>query len=467
MSVRDHVATVWEGDIIPQLCDYIRIPCLSPDFDPDWKANGHLDRAVVQIRDWCAARTIDGLTVDVLELPGRTPLIVAEVEAFNGGDPTDTVLLYGHLDKQPEMTGWRDDLGPWKPVVEGDRLYGRGGADDGYAAFASLLAIEAAQAAGFAHSRLIVLIEASEESGSPDLPAYLDALRDRLGSVTLVLCLDSECLDEERMWVTTSLRGIVAGVLRVDVLTEGVHSGSASGVVPSSFRIVRQLLDRIEDSATGRLLVPELFVDVPADRLEQATATAAGYPVSGHFPWAGGTRPMSADPTEQWLGRTWQPTLSITGVDGIPPAGRAGNVLRPYTSLKLSFRLPPTCDPHAALKAIQQRLLTDPPSGATVQLLDAQAEPGWNAPTFSPWLQAALDEASEQVFGNASMAFGEGGSIPFMGMLGKMFPSAQFVITGALGPGANAHGPNEFLHLPTAVRLTECLTLLLRAHAAR
>jgi acetylornithine deacetylase/succinyl-diaminopimelate desuccinylase-like protein len=273
--------------------------------------------------------------------------------------------------------------------------------------------------------------------------------------------------DLERLWVTTSLRGMVAGVLRVDVLTEGVHSGSASGVVPSSFRIARRLLDRLEDSDTGRLLLPELFVEVPEDRVAQATATAAGYPVAGHFPWAGGTQPMSADPTEQWLGRTWQPTLSITGVDGIPPAGRAGNVLRPYTSLKLSFRLPPTCDPKRALQAIQECLLADPPHGATVQFLDASAEPGWNAPTFSPWLQAALDEASDGVFGSPSMAFGEGGSIPFMGMLGKMFPAAQFVITGALLPGANAHGPNEFLHLPTAVRLTECLSLLLRAHATR
>jgi acetylornithine deacetylase/succinyl-diaminopimelate desuccinylase-like protein len=467
VSLREHVARAWSADILPSLCDYIRIPALSADFDPDWKTHGHLDEAVELIRAWCAARPIAGLTVEVMELPGRTPLIFCEVPAFAGGNPEDTVLLYGHCDKQPEMTGWRDDLGPWLPVVEGDRLYGRGGADDGYAAYSSLLAIEAAQAAGFPHTRLIVLIEASEESGSPDLPAYLAALSDRVGSPTLVLCLDSECLDHDRLWVTTSLRGMVAGVLRVDVLTEGVHSGSASGVVPSSFRIARQLLDRIEDSATGELLLPELHVEVPADRVAQATATAAGYPVVDHFPWAGATEPMSADHTAQWLARTWRPTLSITGVDGIPPAGRAGNVLRPYTALKLSFRLPPTADPKRALAAIRERLLADPPHGATVQLLDTTAEPGWNAPAATPWLQTALDEASSAVFGNVSMAFGEGGSIPFMGMLGEMFPEAQYVITGALGPGANAHGPNEFLHLPTAVRLTECLSLLLRAHASR
>ncbi|MDO8392734.1 MAG: M20/M25/M40 family metallo-hydrolase [Actinomycetota bacterium] len=466
-QVAQHVQRVWSDEIIPQLCDYIAIPCVSADYDPGWKAHGHMDRAVEQIRAWCAARPIAGLTVEVLELEGRSPLIVAEVPAFGGGASDDTVMLYGHFDKQPEMVGWRDDLGPWTPVIEGERLYGRGGADDGYAAFASLLAIEAAQAAGLAHTRLIVLIEGSEESGSPDLPAYIEALKARIGSPTLVLCLDSGCIDHERLWVTTSLRGLVSGVLRVEVLTEGVHSGEASGVVPSSFRIARQLLERLEDSATGKLLLPELHVEVPADRLAQTAATATEFPIEDHFPWAGGTRPMSDDSTSQLLGRTWSPALSVTGVDGIPPLGSAGNVLRPHTSLLLSLRLPPTCDPRAALAAVAQCLTADPPYGATVQFLDGQYGPGWNAPSFAPWLQQALDQASEATFGNASMAFGEGGSIPFMGMLGSMFPAAQFVITGVLGPGSNAHGPNEFLQIPTAVKLTECLAHVLHAHATR
>jgi len=465
--VTSHVRRVWADEIVPQLCEYIAIPCVSPDYDKDWKANGHMDRAIEQIRGWCSARAVAGLTVEVIELPGRTPVILAEVPAFGGGSNDDTVLLYGHCDKQPEMTGWRDDLGPWKPVIEGDRLYGRGGADDGYSAFASLLAIEAAQAAGLAHTRLVVLIEASEESGSPDLPAYIEALAARIGAPTLVLCLDSGCIDYERLWVTTSLRGLVSGVLRVDVLTEGVHSGEASGVVPSSFRIARQLLDRLEDSATGRLLLPELHVEVPADRVQQAADTAAQFPIEHHYPWAGGTQPMSADPTGQLLGRTWTPTLSLTGVDGIPPLGNAGNVLRPHTSLLLSLRLPPTCDADRALAAVRDCLTADPPYGASVQFTDAHAASGWNAPSFAPWLQASLDEASAGAFGNPSMAFGEGGSIPFIGMLGALFPAAQFVITGVLGPGSNAHGPNEFIQIPTAVRLTECLTHVLHAHATR
>ncbi|MEQ1873091.1 MAG: M20/M25/M40 family metallo-hydrolase [Ilumatobacteraceae bacterium] len=466
-TIHKHVDQVWTDDILPTLHDYIRIPCVSVLYDPDWKAHGYLDQAVALIRDWCAARPIVGLKVEVLELKGRTPLIMCEIPAHNGGPADDTVVLYGHCDKQPEMTGWREDLGPWKPVLEGDRLYGRGGADDGYAAFASLLAIEAAQRAGLQHSRLVVLIEASEESGSPDLPAYLEEYADRIGSPTFVLCLDSGCLDYERMWVTTSLRGLAAGTLRVDILTEGVHSGEASGVVPSSFRIARALLDRLEDSSTGELLLPELHEQIPADRQQQAKETAAEFPIGGHFPFVDGAHPVMDDATEQLLARTWKPTLSLTGVDGIPPVSAAGNVLRPHTSLHLSVRLPPTCDPDRALKAIEKCLTANPPYGAKVQFLDGHAGPGWNAPAFAPWLWNALETAGQETFGNATRAFGEGGSIPFMGMLGQRFPEAQFVITGALGPGANAHGPNEYLHVPTARRVTECLAHLLHAHATR
>ena len=462
-----HIDRVWDDEIVPALCEYITIPNVSKAFDPQWDEHGHMRRAVELVRDWCARRTIAGLTVDVHDLPGLTPVIVIEVPAFGGGSDADTVLLYGHLDKQPEMTGWREGLGPWTPVIEGPKLYGRGGADDGYAAFASVLAIEAAQAAGFAHHRCVVIIEASEESGSPDLPAHLQALSDRIGTPSLVLCLDSGCLDHERLWATTSLRGMAAGTLRVDVLREGVHSGGASGVVPSSFRIMRELLDRVEDAVTGELKVPELHVDIPADRRAQAEATAAAFPdAANEHPYVSGLQPMVTQPVEQLLSRTWRPSLSYTGVDGMPSVAKAGNVLRPFTALQLSFRLPPTCDHEAALAAIERVLTSDPPSGAHVRF-DGHSGPGWNAPSFSPWLQDALDVASTEVFGNPSRAMGEGGSIPFMGMLGEMFPDAQFVVTGVLGPDANAHGPNEYLHLPGARKITRALSLVLKAHAER
>jgi acetylornithine deacetylase/succinyl-diaminopimelate desuccinylase-like protein len=465
-TIDEFVQTAWAERIIPALVEYIRIPNVSAAYDAEWAAHGHMARATELIRAWLAARPVAGASVEVHEIPGRSPLILVEVPAANGGSDERTVVLYGHLDKQPEMTGWRDGLGPWTPVIEGGRLYGRGGADDGYAAFASMTAIEAAQAAGLPHCRLVVLIEASEESGSPDLPAHLDVLAARIGTPELVLCLDSGCLDAERLWVTTSLRGLVGGTLTVEVLREGMHSGEASGIVPSSFRIIRQLLDRIEDAATGEILLPELHVEIPADRLAEAEATAAGFgPIAPHYAWAGVTRPVVDDAFGQLVAHTWKPTLSYTGVGGMPPIERAGNVLRPSTSLQLSFRLPPTCDPQRARAAIERALTSDPPYGATVTFTGDHDGPGWDAPSFAPWLWEALEDASRRTFGNPARAFGEGGTIPFMGMLGAMFPDAQFVITGVLGPDSNAHGPNEYLDLVAAPKVTACLAHLLAAHA--
>lgn len=466
-TISEHCDRVW-NDIVPVLHEYIAIPNVSVAFDPQWREHGHMDQAVELIRSWCAARDIAGLTVEVVELEGRTPVILMEVPACGDGSEVDPVLLYGHLDKQPEMDGWRDGLGPWQPVLEGDRLYGRGGADDGYSAFASLTAIEAVQSSGGSHNRCIVIIESSEESGSPDLPAYVDALADRIGTPSLVVCLDSGCIDYDRLWVTTSLRGLVSGTLTVDIVTEGLHSGDASGMVPSTFRIARMLLDRVESATTGEILVPELHTDVPLGRIEEAAATAAEIGrIADHYPFVDGAGPTTDDPAEQLLARTWRPTLSVVGADGLPPTARAGNVLRPRTSLKLSLRIPPTCDPTTALHAVQRLLEADPPYGAHVTFGDGESGPGWNAPATAPWLREALDAASTATFGQPSRTFGEGGSIPFMGMLGERFPDAQFVITGVLGPDANAHGPNEYLHLPTARHLTAAVAHLLAAHAAR
>jgi acetylornithine deacetylase/succinyl-diaminopimelate desuccinylase-like protein len=466
--IKEHVERVWADEVMPALRRYIEIPNVSVSYDADWESHGHMDEAVQLVRQWCAARPIGGLTVDVHRIAGRTPLILAEAPATTPALAGRTVLLYGHLDKQPETTGWRDGLGPWTPVLDGERLYGRGGADDGYAAFSALLALEVAEAHGLEHARCIVLIEASEESGSPDLPAHLERLGHVIGRPDLVICLDSWAADTERLWVTTSLRGLVGGTLSVEVLTEGVHSGAASGIVPSSFRIIRQLLDRVEDPATGEVLLTEAHVEIPTDRLAEAKATAdeLGRPLAELFPLAGRTRAMSDDPVEQILARTWRPTLSYVGADGFPPTSRAGNVLRPSTALALSMRLPPTCDPDAAFDALHRTLTSDPPSGATVTFGHKEAAPGWNAPPFAPWLATALDEVSTVAFGEPARTIGEGGTIPFMGMLGAMYAEAQFVITGVLVPGSNAHGPNEFLHLPTARRVTECVARLLAAHAA-
>jgi acetylornithine deacetylase/succinyl-diaminopimelate desuccinylase-like protein len=465
------VGALWDEAVTPTLVDYIRIPNKSPAFDPDWAAHGYMDEAVALLEAWARRRlpALPDATLEVVRLEGRTPVILIEVPGPGQGETDDTVLLYGHLDKQPEMTGWSQGLGPWTPVIRGDRLYGRGGADDGYAMFGALSALLALREQGARHARCVVLIEACEESGSYDLPAYVDHLADRIGDPSLVVCLDSGCGDYERLWLTTSLRGMIAGVLRVDVLTEGVHSGDASGVVASSFRILRRLLSRLEDEATGAILPPELHVEIPADRIAQAVVAAAalGPEAWRKFPFVEGMKPVTTDMVELILNRTWRPQLALIGMEGIPSLGDAGNVLRPYTAAKISLRLPPTLDADHAASAVRALLERDPPYGAKVSFTPDKAGAGWRAPPLAPWLAAAIERASQGAFGQGAAMMGEGGSIPFMGMLGEKFPAAQFVITGVLGPHSNAHGPNEFLHLPTGKKVSSVVAQILVDHAAR
>jgi len=454
--------------IVPTLVRYIEIPNKSPAFDAGWKQAGHMDRAVALLADWAREALPPGATLEVVQLGERTPVIFMELPA-TGGAAGDTVLLYGHLDKQPEMTGWRDGLAPWKPVLDGDKLYGRGGADDGYAIFASLTALVALERERIPHARAVVLIEACEESGSYDLPAYIEHLAPRIGEPSLVVCLDSGCANYDQLWSTTSLRGIVVGTLEVSLLSEGVHSGDASGVVASSFRVARQLLNRLEDADTGLIQLDALQVPVPAPRAAQArrAAEVLGDDVWRKFPLQPGVSPVQADNAELILNRTWRPALAITGADGMPSIANAGNVMRPSTRLKLSLRVPPRLDAREAAARVKAALEQDPPYGAQVSFEPGGSAGGWDAPPLAPWLEAALEQASKRHFGKPAMYLGEGGSIPFMGMLGEKFPRAQFCITGVLGPGSNAHGPNEFLHLPTARKLTSCVADVLAAHAAR
>jgi len=467
LSFVDHA---WETSILPEIERYIRIPAKSPHFDPDWKKNGHIDEAVGLIERWCRAQEIPGLKTEVVRLEGRTPLLFMEIPgapSSNGVD--DTVMLYGHFDKQPEMSGWAEGLTPWTPVRKDDKLFGRGGADDGYSAFASLLAVRAAKKHGGKHARIVILIEGCEESGSYDLPHYVEHLKARIGTPSLVVCLDSGAGNYEQLWMTSSLRGLVGGVLRVSVLTEGVHSGDASGIVPSSFRIARSLLDRIEDKETGRILPPAFHATIPDQRRHQAAASGRvlGETMFKRFPYAGSTRAMDEDLGELVLNRTWRPYLSVTGAEGLPAIQNAGNVLRPMTALKLSLRIPPGVEPKHASAELKRILEKDPPYGAVVRFEAEEPAAGWSAPDVAPWLESSLEKASQAFFGKEACYMGEGGTIPFMAMLGARFPKAQFMITGVLGPNSNAHGPNEFLHIPMAKRLTACVAQVLDDHARR
>jgi len=461
--LRASIDRVWDESILDCLQAYIRIPNQSPQFDPHWEQNGHMESAVTLMADWCRAQAVPGMRVDIRRLPGKTPLLLVDIP----GDLPGCVLLYGHLDKQPEFTGWSEGLGPWEPVMRDGKLYGRGGADDGYAVFSSLAAIAALKEQKVPLARCVLLIEASEESGSIDLPAHLESLGGVIEYPSLVVCLDAECGDYDRVWCTTSLRGNLTGRLHIRVLTEGVHSGMATGIAATPFRIAQQLLARVENPATGELLLDELRVDIPLDRRAQMSATAEvlGATVAGKLPWAPGVHAIDADPALLIANSTWRATLAVIGADGLPPVSSAGNVLLPELALKVSLRLPPTCDAARAVEAVRATLERDPPYHAEVCFEADPPTGGWNAPAFAPWLEQSIAHASQAVYGRTAMHAGCGGTIPFMGMLGREFPRTQFFITGVLGPHANAHGPNEFLDVGYAKKLTACVSIVLADHA--
>ena len=458
-NLKKHIHNFWDSEIVPTLVDYIKIPNKSPSFDPDWEKHGHMDKVLNLASDWTEKNKPVGSEMIIKKSPGRTPLLLLDIPGTKEGN----ILMYGHLDKQPEMEGWNNDLGPWKPVIKDEKLYGRGGADDGYALFASIASINALKEQKIDHPRILVLIEFSEESGSPDLPHYMDLCSDIIRSPDLVICLDSGAGDYKRFWTTTSLRGLIGLKMKVSVLREGVHSGGASGHVPSSFRIARSLLSKLEDEETGEILLKELNPEIPDYRIEETKnlVSILGNEVVEEFPWKNGMKPSTNDNVEGVLRRTWRPALSIVGSDGMPSTANAGNVLRPYTTLQLSMRIPPMVDPKNAVNAIEKILKDDIPYGASVELEFEEAAEGWNAPESKTWLLGAIERASKEYFNQMPCTIGEGGTIPFMAMLGKQFPEAQFVITGVLGPQSNAHGPNEFLHIPFAKNLTCCISSII------
>ena len=460
-KLQQDISTFWDNQILPTIIEYIKFPNKSPVFDPDWEANGYMDQVVDLASDWVNKHKPDNSTLNIYKEAGRTPLMILDVPGNSDG----TVLMYGHLDKQPEMEGWAEGLDPWKPVLKDDKLYGRGGADDGYAIFASVCTVNALLDQGISLPRIVILIECSEESGSPDLPFYMDHCADVIGSPDLVICLDSGAGNYEQFWTTTSLRGLIGCTLRVDILKEGIHSGGGSGIAPSSFRLVRELLSRLEDEDTGHIIVENLKVEIPEYRIKEikAMVNVLGDEVYNTLPWVAGAGPITNDKVEMVMNNTWLPMLSVVAADGLPGVKDGGNVLRPYTTIKLSLRIPPTLDANAAQNIVEELFTSNPPYGAAVSMEFEEPATGWEAPPLAQWLDDAIQHASETVYSKPALAMGEGGTIPFMSMLGEKFPEAQFVITGVLGPYSNAHGPNEFLHIPYDKKLTSCVGMIIQA----
>lgn len=462
MTLKEYIHHAWAGETLDAMKAFIRIPSKSSAFDAEWEKHGFLLEAVKDAAQWGKKRFPTG-TFEILSKPGVTPALFIDLPATNGhaGRP---VFFYGHFDKQPETIGWSEGLGPWLPVVKNDRLYGRGSADDGYSFYTALTAIQALEAAGTAHPRIVGFFETDEESGSKDLGAYLHEIAPRCGNPCVLAILDLGICDHHRLWLTSSLRGVVGFKLKVEVLTHPVHSGIASGIVPSSFAVMRELLDRLEDPRTGRVLLPEFQVSLPEEHKKAIERCAAilGKDVI-KFPFAGNTEPRSSDPVQAILRNTWEPTLSILGADGLPSTSEASALLRASTSLALSFRIPPRVDPQAALKAAVAAVTENVPSHARVTIRDCRAEGGFEAPALAPWLEEATHAASKALWGNDFEYCFEGATIGTMKDFSSAFPNASFLNLGVLGAEENAHAPNESLPLDYVRKLTEALADIVAA----
>jgi acetylornithine deacetylase/succinyl-diaminopimelate desuccinylase-like protein len=460
--IKPYIEKLFATNVLPNLQEFIKIPNCSPNYDGDWEKNGNAVKAASFLANWVQGLNLKNAEVSLLKDPGHTPFIYIDVKATRPGDDR-TILMYGHLDKQPAFTGWSEGLGPQIPVVKDGKLYGRGSSDDGYATFASVSSIKACQDNGWDLPRMVILIEGAEESFTDDLFYYVNQLKTVIGTPSMVMCLDSGCADYERLWVSTNLRGVISISLKVSVMTtQGIHSGLGGGLVPDSFMIIRQLLDRIENPETGDMLEPSLFVEIPEDRNKQIDAMmkVVGDKYLDNIPWFGKTHPLDKNLKDTIIRNTWKPTLVITGCDGLPDTSTAGNVLRGFTELRLSIRLPPGIDSTKAGETIKAILEKDPPYNAKVEATVVNTGDGWNLNSFSEKLGNTLNIASQRFFNSDMCFFGEGGSVPFVKFFNESFPKADFAVLGVCGPTSNIHGPDENLTLDFVQKLMMCLTFL-------
>jgi len=443
----------FDTNVIPTLMEYIKIDNLSPFFDPQWETNGKLEKAAQLIVDWVNKQNVKGLKASVIKDDKLSPVIWINIDS-NGGN--GNVLMYGHFDKQPHFDGWIEGTGPTTPKIIGDLLYGRGGADDGYATFASVLSIKALQQFDVKHGTINILIEGSEESGSPHLMHYVEKFADKIGTPDLLVCLDSGCKDYERIWITSSLRGNLVKNIKVECLKESLHSGG-TGHAPDSFTVIRQLLDRLEDSKTSEV-VKDFHVEIPDAKYKEAKNVTSILGEEIILPKRlEGVKLIHNDLSELYLNGTWRPTLCILGQTGLPSHLFAGNVLRESTTIRLSMRIPPTLNADKASEIFDQIILSNPPYNAKISIESRKPSFGWAAKEFSQKLYKSLSESSLSLWGEDCQTNGEGGTIPFINSLSQKFENCDFLVIGVLGPGSNAHAANETLNIPYCKKLITAL----------
>ncbi|CAG9311573.1 unnamed protein product [Blepharisma stoltei] len=455
-----------DSGVIPTLMDYIRIPSLSTAFDPNWETNGYMEQAQEVLLSYVRSLNIEGFTYEIVKEPGKPWLVFGEVQAT--APDKGTILMYGHMDKQPHLSGWTVG-GPTDPVIVDGKLYGRGGGDDGYALPGAALCIKTLQSLGIPHGRIVIVAENEEESDSESLVYYINKLRDRIGSPELIVCLDSGIMNYQQFFITTSLRGVVNIDVTVKTILAGMHSGGTSGVLPSAYRIMQHIISRIEDERTGEILIPELHTEIKPSIYEGAAQIVKfmGPYIVGAFPLINGVKPMTDDLVQLLINRSWKPTLTVIGCEGLPPVADAGNVIQPHFTTRLSVRLPPGVSGKVATEALIREITRDPLYNAVVEVTPQSPSDGWAQNDLEPWLNEAVQEASNSVFHAPALNLWEGGSIPFMGYLGELFPSAQFVITGILHLESNPHSINENFSIEYLKKALSCVAYIIGKHASK
>jgi acetylornithine deacetylase/succinyl-diaminopimelate desuccinylase-like protein len=461
--IEPFVRQFFDSEILSSLMNFVKIPNCSPEYDPDWDKNGYQIAAAQYIQDWIKNQNLKGCDTVFLKDEGRTPFIYVNIEGTKEGDDR-CILLYAHMDKQPPLTGWSPGLGPYTPVIKDGHLYGRGSSDDGYAPFAAITAVKACQDNNWPLPRIGIILEASEESGSTDLKYYLEKLSKLIGNPSLIFGLDSSCIDYNRLWTTSSLRGVFSMNLKVSLLKLGYHSGNGGGFVADSFLVLRMLLDRIEDSKTGKLLDEYLYPTVPVDKkaeIDHLASTMGDHILDG-IEFYKNTQPMTNDKVELILNNTWRPTVTITGANGFPELDKAGNVLRQNSEVKISFRLPPLVSAKEVFTRIKNKLTENPPYNAKIDLTTSDvANDGWNQRPFSKDLNNILNDASNKFFDLDCDSYCEGGSIPFVNFFSDKFPKSEVIIMGVTGPGSNIHSTDENLHIEYCKKIICCLTYII------
>ena len=462
----DYCTQAWSegGYALEGLKGIIRIPNLSPGYDKEYFTNGLVYQALHYMADWVKAQGLKNCNVRTFEEPNKEPLLLVDIGATTDKNVLP-VLTYGHLDKMPHLdpAGWSEGLSATNPVVRNDKVYGRGTNDDCYEGFVVVTAVKYLEEHNIPHPRVIMLMETGEESGDEEIVRYLHKLRPELGDVGVVLVIDAEAEDYKTLWCCKSLRGVAMGVLTVEHLRQPCHSGMATGLVPDTFRICRMLLSRLEDEQTGEVKLKEAHVDIPEAARQQLHSIAqqlgeSCVEIVDRLP---GAQLLSTDLTQLLINKAWLPGLAVTGQDGLPVLEQGSNVIRTKTALKLSMRLPPGVDSKKFNLLMKQVLEADPPYGARVQYEIVDGGDGWYGKDFNEVTASSLSRASQAVFGQDPLFYGEGGSIPLCNLLEELWPNAEIIVTGAAGVDSNAHGFDESLNLPYTSKFTAVLTSFL------